>query len=75
MPYHAEHRVLYRSDWKHTLGAIEGAVLRALGESTVEERGEGGLAGGVAESIVHPDKLLEGLATVGGIIVSNDVPK
>ena len=60
--------------WKHTLGAVEGAVLRALGEGTVEERGESSFLG-VAESIVHPDKLLEGLATVEGIIVSKDVPK
>jgi hypothetical protein len=73
--YHADHRVLYRSDWKHTLRAVEGAVLRALGEGTVEERGESGLAGGVAESIVHPDKLLERLTTVESIIVSKDVPK
>jgi len=58
---------------KHTLGTVEGAVLRALSEGTVEERGEGGLAGGATESVVHPDKLLERLATVESITVSKDV--
>jgi len=61
-------------DWRHTLGALEGAVLRALGEGTVEERVECGLLD-VADSIVLGDKLLEGLAAVGSIIVSKDVPE
>jgi len=60
--------------WRHTLGALEGAVLRALGEGTVEERVECGLLD-VADSIVLGDKLLEGLAAVGSIIVSKDVPE
>jgi hypothetical protein len=65
---------LYQAIGTHTLGAVEGAVLRALGEGTVEERGEGSLLG-VAESIVLPDELLEGLATVESIIISKGVPK
>lgn len=54
--------MLHRTIGEHTLGAVEGAVLRALGEGTVEERGESGLLR-VTESIVHPDELLEALAT------------
>lgn len=64
--------MLHRSVAKHTLGAVEGAVLRALGEGTVEERGECGLLG-VAESVVLPNKLLQRLATVESIKVSKDV--
>lgn len=71
-PWRADHHVLHRSIGKHTLRAVEGAVLGALGEGPVEERGEGGLLG-VAESVVLPDKLLEGLATVESITVSKDV--
>ena len=57
---------------KHTLGAVEGAILRTLGEGTVEERGEGGLLG-VAEGVVLPDKLLERLTTIESITVSKYV--
>ena len=55
--------MLYRSLCEHTLGTGEGAVLRALGESTVEEGVEGGIHD-IAEVVVHLDILLEGLATI-----------
>lgn len=64
--------MLHRSVVRHTLGAVEGAILRTLGEGTVEERGEGGLLG-VAESVVLPDELFERLATVKSITVSKCV--
>jgi hypothetical protein len=63
--------VLYRSVGEHTLGAVEGTVLRALSEGTVEQRVESGFLD-VAENIVLGDKHLEGLATVASIIVSKD---
>ena len=66
--YHA----LCRSLGTRTLGAGEDTRLGALGEGTVEERGERGLLG-VAESVVLPNKLLQRLATVESIKVSKDV--
>ena len=58
--YHA----LCRSLGTRTLGAGEDTRLGALGEGTVEERGEGGVVD-VAENIVGKNILLESLATVG----------
>ena len=58
--YHA----LCRSLGTRTLGAGEDTRLGPLGESTVEERGEGGVVD-VAENIVGKNILLESLATVG----------
>jgi hypothetical protein len=58
--YHGLHRSLGRL----TLRAGEDTRLRALGESTVEQRGELGVVD-VAEYIVGKNVLLESLATVG----------
>ena len=66
--------MLYRSIGKHTLGTVEGAILRALGEGTVEEVVEVGICG-LAESIVLANKHLEGLTTVESITVSKDVTR
>lgn len=67
------HHVLYRLMEELTLRAGEGAVCRALGESTVEESVEGCVAD-IAELIVQPNELLEDLATVESNVVSKDVP-
>jgi hypothetical protein len=73
-PRLANHRVLRRLVGEHTLRTVEGAVLRALGKGTVEERVEGRILD-VAENIVLGDKQLESLATVRSIMVSKDIPE
>jgi len=55
---------MFRSLGRLTLGAGEDTRLGALGESTVEERGEGGVVD-VSEHVVCKNVLLESLATVG----------
>lgn len=59
------HHALYQSSGKRTLGAGEGAVLRAPGEGTVEKGGELRVRN-VAERVVGEDIFLESLATIGG---------
>jgi len=55
---------LRRSLGRRTLRAGKDTRLGALGEGTVEERGEGGIVD-VAEYVVGKNVLLESLATVG----------
>jgi hypothetical protein len=57
---------------RRTLRAGEDTRLRALGESAVEERGEGGVVD-VAEYVVGENVLLESLATVGKARCQQDV--
>jgi hypothetical protein len=57
---------------RRTLGAGEDTRLGALGKSTVEQRGEGGIVD-VAEDVVGKNVFLESLATVGEVKCQPDV--